>query len=294
MQKDNDAVKVGVVVPTHNRPRLLRSAVRSILDQEVDCLRVSVVDEASEPPARTSLQDVADPRITVIRNEVPRGPGAARNQGASALESRYVGFLDDDDRWLPGKLAACLAAFERYPDAGMVVHGAAFHGGRTAGSGEVRLLTDPVRRMLVSQPPHVDTVLVRRAVHDAVRFDESFPAAADLDYMLRVAMAAPVVEIDAVLAMHGPPGDRISAISLERRVAARAQFRAKHAGLFNTEAAAFYDLRLGHLHRRAGQRGKSAVAFSRSLRRRPAMAGAWKGLLGLAVPGPVLERVARR
>jgi hypothetical protein len=147
--------------------------------------------------------------------------------------------------------------------------------------------------MLVQQPPHVDCVLVRREVHDRVRFDETFEAAADLDYMLRVAMITPIVELDLVLAVHGASTERLSAISVERRIAGRKRFREKHSALFDDEAAAFYDLRLGRLLLREGRRGEAAIAFIRSLRRRPASKLAWKGLGTVVLGSALVSRIAR-
>jgi glycosyltransferase involved in cell wall biosynthesis len=284
-----------VVIPTHDRPQLLVDAVRSVLAQEVAALQVVIVDEASDPPVASRL-GVEDPRIIIVRNDTPRGPAAARNQGAELMPSEYVGFLDDDDRWLPGKLRACIECLREHPPAGMVIHrmSAGPQTGEVADRG-CRIVADPVRRMLTRQPPHVDAVLVRRAVHDRVRFDEDFEAAEDLDYMLRTAMAAPVVQLDRVLGVHGPPAARVSAISLEKRIAGRIRFREKHSPLFrDREIEAFYELRLGHLYRRAAQRRAALSSFLRSLRLRPTSPLPWKGLASLAIPRSLLSAWLRR
>jgi len=286
-------VTVGVVIPTHNRPDLLQKAVASVLAQDVPGLRLVVVDEASDPPAADVLE-LSDPRVEVVRNDRPRGPAAARNQGIDLIRSEFVGFLDDDDRWLPGKLRETLAYFERFPSVGMVIHRMG-PSNSPDGTGECRVVADPVRRMLTRQPPHVDAVLVRRSVHDQVRFDEEFPAAADLDYMLRAAMVAGVAELDRVLGVHGPSGSGMTAIALEKRIAGRLRFREKHAELFrDREARAFYELRLGHLYRRAGSRGRSLAAFLRSLWIRPASPLPWKGLVSLGIPRRLLGRLNAR
>ncbi|HEX6207422.1 MAG TPA: glycosyltransferase family 2 protein [Actinomycetota bacterium] len=286
---------VAVVVPTHNRPKLLVEAVESVLAQTFSDLQLVVVDEASDPPAERVVGPT-DPRLRVIRNDAPRGPAAARNQGVDAVSSRFVAFLDDDDRWLPTKLEECLAGFRAHPQAGMVFHRmGSFRSPADRGRPIYRLVQEPVKRMLTRQPPHVDAVLIRRAVHDAVRFDEAFPAAADLDYMLRVAMEADVLELNRLLAVHGPISERVSAIALERRIAGRERFREKHSELFeDPEVRAFHELRLGHLHSRAGERMRAASAFVRALRIRPTWSLPWKGLLGLPVPRGLLARLLER
>jgi hypothetical protein len=210
------------------------------------------------------------------------------------VDSDCVAFLDDDDYWLPSKLESALACFGRHPEAGMVMHRAAFPGGRDTSAGHCRLLADPVRRMLHAQPPHVDSVVIRREVHDRVRFDESFQAAEDLDYMVRVAAETPVAELERVLAVHAAVERKETAISMERRIEARFRFREKHRTLFDREAEAFFELRLGHICRRAGQRRNAARAFGRAIRLRPTWRLPWKGLASLGLPSSALRVIARR
>jgi glycosyltransferase involved in cell wall biosynthesis len=277
-----DAV-LGVVVPTHNRPRLLRAALESLARQTCARIRVVVVDEASEPPVSAdSFPEGLD--VLLIRNDEARGPGAARNIGAAALDTQFVAFLDDDDIYLSRKSAACLAAFDADPEIGTVVHLAVFDGEPFRGSGTAERMTDPLQSWLHGQPPHVDTVVVRKAVHDEVRFDEAFPAAADLDYMIRLAATAPVLMIDEVHAVHGRSPDRQSSISIARRLEGRRRFREKHDALFDRKADAFHWMRTGHLHRRAGERRLAIIAFGRSFFRSPSSA-ALRGLTLSAVPG---------
>ncbi|MGH8892453.1 MAG: glycosyltransferase family 2 protein [Actinomycetes bacterium] len=286
------APRLGVVVPSHNRPSLLRQALDSLARQRDEDLRVVVVDEASIPP----IDPAAFPReldVTLLRNDAPVGPGAARNQGVAALGTPFVAFLDDDDVYLPDKAAASLAVFDAHAEAGTVVHRAVFDGVSRQGTGTVTKLEDPVRTWLRSQPPHVNTVVVRREVHESVQFDESFTAAADLDYMLRLAAEAPVLVLDEVHAVHGRPADRQSSISIARRLAGRQMFREKHAHLFDREADAFHLMRTGHLHRRAGARTRAAAAFVHSLRVRPTGAAA-RGLLLTAIPTTAATAMIRR
>jgi glycosyltransferase involved in cell wall biosynthesis len=61
------------------------------------------------------LAAVADARLRVIVRPVNRGPGAARDTGVDAANASWVAFLDDDDEWLPGKLAAQLSAVPDEP-----------------------------------------------------------------------------------------------------------------------------------------------------------------------------------
>jgi len=103
---------VSVVVPSHNRARLLRRTLRSILAQHLTDLEVVLVDDGStdETP---QITNGADPRIVVIRNQEPGGVSAARNRGIAAARGEWIAFCDDDDLWSPDKLSRQLMAAER-------------------------------------------------------------------------------------------------------------------------------------------------------------------------------------
>src|SRR5207248_1457407 len=56
----------------------------------------------------------------LVASPAPRGRSAARNLGLRAASSKLVALLDDDDRLLPGALAARVAALSRHPQAVLV------------------------------------------------------------------------------------------------------------------------------------------------------------------------------
>src|SRR5436853_607913 len=80
----------------------------SALAQEPAPLEVLVCDDGSSPPTLERLRalEAADPRVRVLGAAHNTGsPGAGRNRGIRAARGAWLGFLDDDDAWLPGKLA---------------------------------------------------------------------------------------------------------------------------------------------------------------------------------------------
>jgi Glycosyl transferase family 2 len=95
---------VSVVVPSHNRARLLQRTLRSILAQHLSDIEVVVVDDGSTDDT-SSVAVAADPRVVVLRNTTPAGVGAARNRGIAAARGDWIAFCDDDDLWSPNKLA---------------------------------------------------------------------------------------------------------------------------------------------------------------------------------------------
>jgi glycosyltransferase involved in cell wall biosynthesis len=104
------ALPVSVVIPTHNRSRLLAMTLRSVLWQRDVELEVIVIDDGSTDDTAAYVRSLHDPRVRVFRNDVPRGVSAARNKGIDEARSGWIAFLDDDDLWAPDKLALQLAA----------------------------------------------------------------------------------------------------------------------------------------------------------------------------------------
>lgn len=98
---------VSVVIPTRNRRERLREAIASVQAQDWPALEVIVVDDASADGTDAMMSALAstDTRIRYLRNATPLGGSGARNAGIHLATGKYIAFLDDDDIWLPGKLA---------------------------------------------------------------------------------------------------------------------------------------------------------------------------------------------
>ena len=101
---------VSVVIPTRNRPALLRAAVESALGQTWPAVEVVVVVDGPDPSTVASLAGISDPRLRVLALDESVGGAEARNAGARQARGTWLALLDDDDHWLPGKLAAQMAA----------------------------------------------------------------------------------------------------------------------------------------------------------------------------------------
>jgi len=116
MTTPND--QVTVVIPTRNRPELVTRAVESALAQTYPELEVIVVIDGPDPKTRACLDAIADPRLTVLELESNIGAANARNLGVQRAGGSWIAFLDDDDHWMPEKVAVQMAARPkglRYP-----------------------------------------------------------------------------------------------------------------------------------------------------------------------------------
>lgn len=95
---------VSVIIPTYNRADAVSAAVDSVLSQDPAPHEVIVVDDGSTDDTRAILSGYGDRIIAIHRAN--GGAGAARNTGIARASGDWLAFLDSDDLWLPGRLAA--------------------------------------------------------------------------------------------------------------------------------------------------------------------------------------------
>jgi glycosyltransferase involved in cell wall biosynthesis len=175
----------------------MRDAVASIVGQGYrGAIEIIVVFDACD----VELPDLELPGHRTVRgitNDRVRGLAGARNSGIVAAQHDFVAFLDDDDRWLPGKLEAQMAVFEQHPDVGLVGTAMQVDDGRT-------IHDRPVPRTLLTHDDlvhdrvaglHSSSFVFRRDVLERIgMIDERLPGAhgEDYDALLMTSQLAPV------------------------------------------------------------------------------------------------------
>lgn len=195
---------VTVVIPTRDRPQLLASALEGVSAQHYPGrLDVIVVYDRTDPYPGV-LEAAGVPARWLTNSRTP-GLAGARNTGILDATGDLVAFCDDDDIWLPGKLAAQVAMLRGHPEASMVTCGIQVRYGddvavdRTLAKTTITL-ADLLRDRLTEL--HPSTFVVRRiGLEDRVGLvDETLPGgyAEDYDFLLRAAKAGPIVNVPEV------------------------------------------------------------------------------------------------
>jgi glycosyltransferase involved in cell wall biosynthesis len=101
---------VSIIIPTHNRPQMLREAVESALAQTFQDFEIIVVlNGASAETVEMGRRFADHAKIKIVEME-DSTLAASRNFGMGFVQGEWVAFLDDDDIWLPGKLQLQLDA----------------------------------------------------------------------------------------------------------------------------------------------------------------------------------------
>ncbi|GAA4850535.1 mycofactocin biosynthesis glycosyltransferase MftF [Pseudonocardia benzenivorans] len=182
---------VTVVVPVKDRTAGL---VRLLAALPAGLGGIVVVDDGSADPAAVPTAAAAHPvPVTVLRNDIARGPAAARNAGLAVATTRLVAFLDSDVVPRAGWLDPLLDRFAD-PAVGLaaprivaLAAGGSWVSRYEAVRSSLDLGLDPapvVPRSRVAYVPSA-ALLVRR---DAVGagFDERLQVAEDVDLVLRL------------------------------------------------------------------------------------------------------------
>ncbi len=199
---------VGVVLPTRNRPELMRRSLQAILDQDYPgTLEIVVVFDGEEPDRSLDSHCVrAGAReVRTLSNTRTPGLAGARNTGICSVAGELIAFCDDDDTWSVGKLTAQVAMLRRHPEADMVTCAieVSFAGTlttRLAGTSQI-LYRDLLRSRMAMV--HSSTFVLRAAAlrGEIGLLDESIPGSQneDWDLLLRASRQGAILHVDQPL-----------------------------------------------------------------------------------------------
>ena len=107
---------ISIIIPCYNGSATLARALQSCLIQP-ETAQIIVVDDGSTD-ASTGLAahyGRLDPRVSLLRMPHNGGPARARNWGAMHAAHGLLAFLDADDEYMPGALAAASAFLTQNP-----------------------------------------------------------------------------------------------------------------------------------------------------------------------------------
>lgn len=110
--------EVSVVIPAHNGARYLGEAIESVLRQSIAPIEILVVDNCSTDETECIAKSFSE--ITYHRLS-EASVALARQHGADHSSGELIAFLDQDDLWLPDKLAAQINYLSQNPGADCVI-----------------------------------------------------------------------------------------------------------------------------------------------------------------------------
>jgi glycosyltransferase involved in cell wall biosynthesis len=205
VSRATDPPSVSVVVPTRQRPELLRRAVTSVAGQTYDgSIEILVVFDQEEP-TDPGLSLPEGRSLRLLSNTRTPGLAGGRNSGILAASGELIAYCDDDDEWLPDKLDRQVEALASHPAAEVAVTGTTIVYGDDVVD-RVPLSNELTFEQLLrsrAQEAHPSSILARRAaVLDGIGLvDEEIPGSygEDYEWFLRAARRHPIAVVPAPL-----------------------------------------------------------------------------------------------
>src|SRR5581483_2831097 len=183
---------VSIVLPTHNRCRLLPYAIRSVLAQTHTQLELIVVDDNSKDATPEIVRSFHDGRVRYVRNERNLKLPGALNRGFALAEGRFLTWTSDDNLYAPEAIARMVAALEEATCDFVFADYFDFarHDERTGEPLRPRRIRLPDQLKLDERNSVGACFLYTRAVCEAVgAYDTDLFLVEDYDYFIRVAQA---------------------------------------------------------------------------------------------------------
>lgn len=190
---------ISIITPSLNQGRFLERTIQSVLSQKIEGLEYHVVDGGSTDASPSILARYSN-RLQ-WRSEPDRGQAHAVNKGIRTSRGEIIGWLNSDDIYYSGALAAVLQFFAAHPEA-EILYGEADH-------------IDEQDRVLAPYPTEEwdygrlqeicflcqPAVFFRRRLVERVGLlDERLHYCMDYEYWLRIGQTTPFYRIHPSLA----------------------------------------------------------------------------------------------
>ncbi|HEX4863627.1 MAG TPA: glycosyltransferase [Acidimicrobiales bacterium] len=153
----NNGFRVSVVIATYNGVTHLAEQLESIAKQDMLPYELIISDDLSDDDTvRTALEFAgrAPFRVEVRVNDIALGYGENFLRASELATGDLIAFCDQDDVWMPTKLARCVGPFED-PKVMMVVHESILADDSLGPQPRRRLRTGMVSGAVRASPMHV-------------------------------------------------------------------------------------------------------------------------------------------
>ena len=186
---------VSVVITCYNGVQWISEAIESILAQTYRDFELVIIDDGSTDNSKEMVAlHLSDERVRYVyqRN---RGFSAAVNRGIKESSGSLIGFIGQDDLWMPNKLELQVKYLSEHKDVDLV------HSNYCSIDSEGRIINlrdikipdvslkkEVVKQLFLNNFIGFETVLVKRQCFDEVGFfDERMVGFSDHDMWLRIA-----------------------------------------------------------------------------------------------------------
>ena len=207
-------LRVSVVIPLYNCERHIGEAIESVLAQTFKDYEVIVVDDGSTDDSASVVHKFGD-QVRYVR-QPNAGVSVATNHGIALSKGELIAFLDNDDVWLPEKLARQVAFLDEHPECGLVNCDLQYIS--ETGDRLDRYLPgmnkrDPYVRLFQKGYVFMSSgVMMRRRVYEEIGgLDEEFVAAGlqEVEWLARIVERTEIGYVREVLSLYRDHGSKI-------------------------------------------------------------------------------------
>lgn len=110
-KKNPPKFSISVIVPTYNRHQYIGRSIKSVLNQTFKDFELIIVNDGGSRECEKIINSFKSDKIRYFYIE-HGGLSYALNQGILASRSKYIAYLDDDDRYFPEHLQILLETLE--------------------------------------------------------------------------------------------------------------------------------------------------------------------------------------
>lgn len=211
---------VSIITPTYNREDYIAECIESVIAQDFNDWEMIIIDDGSQDETLKIINRFAN-QDKRIRPLVQRhgGVSRARNNGISNARGKYLAFLDSDDGYLSGALAALVSVMQQVPSSVKLIYGDFV---AVDGAGKVlrKVKTaKPLSRpslffqFLISgaNPVVPSTCLLNKDILDEIgSFDEGLDACEDVDLWSRLICKYDICKLNRDITAYRTHGDQLT------------------------------------------------------------------------------------
>lgn len=236
--------RMDIAIPNYNYGRFLRDCIKSVYRQDIESVRILIIDNASTDESVAIARDLAagDPRIELRLRPENLGQHASFNTAVDWAQSDYFVILCSDDYLPDGALGRAVAALDRHPEAHLAFGDTLFlEDGSTpplsdratlpadervwSGDRFLRACCEKGRNLIGGPMAVVRTSAQKRAGY----FRRDLPHTDDMEMWLRFAAMGAIVEINrvqSIVRLHGSNQSAVVSNVHHWNVASEAAFEA--------------------------------------------------------------------
>ena len=215
-----------IITTYHREWNLIERALQSVEAQTYPVLEILLIDD-NDAQAGADYTDAllkgieGHPLVRYLSYDGNHGVSYARNYGISKARGDVIGFLDDDDEWLPEKTGKLIEKMEAVPSLGLVFGKGkkkSYNGAEAEPVWSSTIFKESPSYEDMLKADHVGTAtnpILRKALLDEepdLRFlEENQPAVEDYEFWIRIAKKSRLAGVDEYLFLkYMPEGQHVS------------------------------------------------------------------------------------